>query len=264
MLFNGGTLMDNKEEHFIRLNKYISESGMCSRRDADKFVQEGKVFINGKKAEIGTKVSPFDKVTVNGKTINPKSKKVYIAFNKPVGITCTTETHVRDNIINYLDFKERIFPIGRLDKPSEGLIFLTSDGDIVNKILRAGNNHEKEYLVTVDKPITDEFIKKMSNGIPILGTITKKCIVSKESTYVFRIILTQGLNRQIRRMCEYLNYNVTRLQRVRIMNVTLKNLPLGKWRYLTEKEMENINYLIKDSVKTEEASTEKVLVEDEY
>lgn len=247
--------MDNKEQQLVRLNKYISESGICSRREADKFIEGGKVFINGHKAEIGTKVSPYDTVTVNGKTIHPKSKKIYIAFNKPVGITCTTETHVKDNIIDYIGFKERIFPIGRLDKPSEGLIFLTSDGDIVNKILRAGNNHEKEYVVTVDKPITDDFIRKMSNGVPILGIITKKCLVKKENTYVFRIILTQGLNRQIRRMCEYLNYNVTKLQRVRIMNVTLKNLPTGKWRYLTEKEMDIINNMIKESVKTEEAST---------
>jgi 23S rRNA pseudouridine2604 synthase len=249
--------MDEKEVNLIRLNKYISESGICSRREADKFIEEGRVLINGKKAMIGSKVSSDDEVTVNGKSINSKNKKVYIAFNKPIGITCTTETHVKDNIIDYIGFKERIFPIGRLDKPSEGLIFLTSDGDIVNKILRAGNNHEKEYLVTVDKPITEEFIMKMSDGIPILDTITKKCFVKKESKYVFRIILTQGLNRQIRRMCEYLNYNVTKLQRIRIMNVNLKDLPIGKWRYLTEKEMTTINNLVKSSVKTEEASLEK-------
>jgi 23S rRNA pseudouridine2604 synthase len=246
--------MDEMQNNLVRLNKYISESGICSRRDADKFIEEGKVLINGEKAPIGAKVSPEDKVTVNGKVIRTKNEKIYIAFNKPIGITCTTETHVKGNIIDYIGFKERIFPIGRLDKPSEGLIFLTSDGDIVNKILRAGNNHEKEYLVTVDKPITEDFIKKMGNGVPILDTITKKCFVKKEGKYVFRIILTQGLNRQIRRMCEFLNYNVTKLQRVRIMNVTLKDLPLGKWRYLTEKEMITINNLIKSSIKTEEAS----------
>lgn len=241
-------------DDLIRLNKYISESGICSRREADKFIEGGKVFINGEKALIGTKVSPYDKVTVNGKIITPKNKSVYIAFNKPVGITCTTETHVKGNIVDYIGYKERIFPIGRLDKPSQGLIFLTNDGDIVNKILRAGNNHEKEYLVAVDKPINKDFINKMSNGIPILGTITKKCYVKQESSYVFRIILTQGLNRQIRRMCEYLGYNVTKLERVRIMTVTLKDIPLGKWRYLTDKEMNAINALIKDSIKTEEAS----------
>ncbi|MGV3599655.1 MAG: pseudouridine synthase, partial [Dyadobacter fermentans] len=185
-----------------------------------------------------------------------KSKKpaFYIAFNKPVGITCTTERHIKGNIIDYIRHKERIFPIGRLDKPSEGLIFLTSDGDIVNKILRAGNNHEKEYVVTVNKPITPEFIQKMSSGVPILGVITKKCFVRKDSSYVFTIILTQGLNRQIRRMCEFLGYNVTKLKRVRIMNVTLKDLPVGKWRDLTAAEMQEINAAIAGSTKTEEGS----------
>ncbi|MPN00453.1 23S rRNA pseudouridine(2604) synthase [bioreactor metagenome] len=248
--------MTVNNENSMRLNKYISESGICSRRAADKFIEEGKVFVNGEKAVVGTKVSKGDKVIVNGKDISPKEKKVYLAFNKPVGITCTTELHVKGNIIDYIGFKERIFPIGRLDKPSEGLIFLTNDGDIVNKILRAGNNHEKEYIVTVDKPITTEFIKKMSNGVPILDTITKKCTVKKEGTYVFRIILTQGLNRQIRRMCDYLGYNVTKLQRIRIMNVTLKDLPIGKWRYLTAAEMNTINKLVETSVKTEEASVD--------
>jgi len=174
--------------------------------------------------------------------------------NKPVGITCTTETHVKGNIVDYIGYKERIFPIGRLDKPSQGLIFLTNDGDIVNKILRAGNNHEKEYLVTVDKPITTDFINKMSNGVPILDTVTKKCNVKKEGSNVFRIILTQGLNRQIRRMCDYLGYNVTKLERIRIMNITLKGIPMGKWRYLTQEEIDTINNLVRDSVKTEEAS----------
>lgn len=248
--------MTVNNESSMRLNKYISESGICSRRAADKFIEEGKVFVNGEKAVVGTKVYKGDKVVVNGSDISPKEKKIYLAFNKPVGITCTTELHVKGNIIDYIGFKERIFPIGRLDKPSEGLIFLTNDGDIVNKILRAGNNHEKEYIVTVDKPITTEFIKKMSNGVPILDTVTKKCTLKKEGTYVFRIILTQGLNRQIRRMCDYLGYNVTKLQRIRIMNVTLKDLPIGKWRYLTDAEMNTINKLVETSVKTEEASVD--------
>ncbi|WP_461614065.1 23S rRNA pseudouridine(2604) synthase RluF [Clostridium sp. Marseille-QA1073] len=238
----------------IRLNKYISESGFCSRREADKLIEKGFVYINDKKAEIGSKVTSEDIVKVNNKIIKPKKKRVYIAFNKPVGITCTTERHIKGNIIDYINYPERIFHIGRLDKPSQGLIFLTNDGDIVNKILRAGNNHEKEYIVTVDKPITNEFLHKMSNGVPILDTITKKCKVKKESKYVFRIILTQGLNRQIRRMCQYLGYNVTKLERIRIMNVTLDNIPIGNWRYLTKEEVNTINQLIENSVKTEEAS----------
>ncbi len=211
----------------IRLNKYISESGFCSRREADRLIEKGFVYINDKKAEIGSKVTSEDIVKINNKIIKPKKKQVYIAFNKPVGITCTTERHIKGNIIDYINYPERIFHIGRLDKPSQGLIFLTNDGDIVNKILRAGNNHEKEYIVTVDKPITNDFIHKMSSGVPILDTITKKCKVKKESKYVFRIILTQGLNRQIRRMCQYLGYNVTKLERIRIMNVTLDNIPIG-------------------------------------
>ena len=238
----------------IRLNKYISESGFCSRREADRLIEKGFVYINDKKAEIGSKVTSEDIVKINTKIIKPKKKQVYIAFNKPVGITCTTERHIKGNIIDYINYPERIFHIGRLDKPSQGLIFLTNDGDIVNKILRAGNNHEKEYIVTVDKPITNEFIHKMSSGVPILDTITKKCKVKKESKYVFRIILTQGLNRQIRRMCQYLGYNVTKLERIRIMNVTLDNIPIGNWRYLTKEEMNTINQLVESSVKTEEAS----------
>ncbi len=238
----------------IRLNKYISESGFCSRREADRLIEKGFVYINDKKAEIGSKVTSEDIVKINNKIIKPKKKQVYIAFNKPVGITCTTERHIKGNIIDYINYPERIFHIGRLDKPSQGLIFLTNDGDIVNKILRAGNNHEKEYIVTVDKPITNDFIHKMSSGVPILDTITKKCEVKKESKYVFRIILTQGLNRQIRRMCQYLGYNVTKLERIRIMNVTLDNIPIGNWRYLTKEEMNTINQLVESSVKTEEAS----------
>jgi 23S rRNA pseudouridine2604 synthase len=237
-----------------RINKFISETGFCSRREADRLVEQGKVTLNGKVAVLGDKASTEDDVRVNGKPLKSKKPAVYIAFNKPVGITCTTERNIKGNIIDYIRHKERIFPIGRLDKPSEGLIFLTSDGDIVNKILRAGNNHEKEYVVTVNKPVTEEFLRKMSSGVPILGTVTRKCAVRKDGTHVFTIVLTQGLNRQIRRMCEFLGYQVTKLRRVRIMNVTLENLPIGKWRDLTETEMEQINAAIADSVKTEEGS----------
>jgi len=238
----------------VRLNKFISSTGICSRREADKFIEQGKVIVNGKKAEMGTRVKPSDKVVVNGKALKSKEAPVYLALNKPIGITCTTEHKVEGNIVDFINYPKRIFPIGRLDKPSEGLIFLTNDGDIVNKILRAGNNHEKEYVVTVDKPITPKFIKKMSGGVPILDTVTQRCKVKQESRFVFRIILTQGLNRQIRRMCEHLGYNVTKLKRVRIMNVELGNLPMGKWRHLTDEEMSMINKLVSESTKTEEAS----------
>lgn len=237
-----------------RLNKFISDTGVCSRREADKLIAAGKVTINGEIAVLGTRVQKDDVVAVDGKQIGLKEQPVYIAFNKPVGITCTTDLAEKNNIIEYINYPKRIFPIGRLDNPSEGLIFLTNDGDIVNKILRAGNNHEKEYLVTVNKPITSEFIERMSNGIPILDTVTQKCIVKKESTYVFKIILTQGLNRQIRRMCDHLDYGVVKLKRVRIMNVSLGNLKAGEWRILTKEEFQEIEKLIADSVKTEEAS----------
>jgi 23S rRNA pseudouridine2604 synthase len=238
-----------------RLNKYISETGFCSRREADKLIEQGRVTLNGRPAVLGDKATESDEVLVNGKPLRARRRReVYLAFHKPVGITCTTERHVKGNIIDYLRHPERIFPIGRLDKPSEGLIFLTSDGDIVNKILRAGNNHEKEYVVTVDKPITPTFVQRMREGVPILGTVTQKCFVRKDGSYTFTIILTQGLNRQIRRMCEYLGYTVTRLKRVRIMNVTLQGLPVGKWRELTEAEMEEINRLLATSTKTEEGS----------
>lgn len=237
-----------------RLNKYISETGFCSRREADKLIEQGRVTVNGRKAELGTRVSDGDVVKIDGVPLKTKEAPVYLAFNKPVGITCTTELKVKDNIISYINYGKRIFPIGRLDKPSEGLIFLTNDGDIVNKILRAGNNHEKEYVVTVDKPITPAFIEKMSKGVRILDTVTKKCFVKQEARNVFRIILTQGLNRQIRRMCEVLGYNVVRLKRVRIMNVTLQGLRVGEWRYLTADEIEVINKMVANSSKTEEAS----------
>jgi 23S rRNA pseudouridine2604 synthase len=238
----------------IRINKFISETGFCSRREADRLVEQGRVTLNGQKAVLGDKATNTDEVLVDGKPLKAKKAGVYIAFNKPVGITCTTEKQISGNIIDYIKHPERIFPIGRLDKPSEGLIFLTSDGDIVNKILRAGNNHEKEYVVTVDKLIKPDFVQKMGNGVPILDTVTKKCFVRKDSGYVFTIILTQGLNRQIRRMCEYLGYNVTKLKRIRIMNVTLENLPVGQWRNLTVDELKYINDAVESSTKTEEAS----------
>ena len=234
-----------------RINKYLSEVGYCSRRAADKLIEQGRVTINGQVPEMGTKISKNDVVRVDGALLSEaKETPVYLAFNKPVGIVCTTDTGVeKDNIIDYINYPTRIFPIGRLDKPSEGLIFLTNDGDIVNKILRARNNHEKEYLVTVDKPITTDFLVKMRNGIPILDTVTRKCEVHKVSTYQFRIILTQGLNRQIRRMCEYLDYRVKKLKRIRIMNVQL-DLPTGEWRDLTQKELDEINRLVDNSSKT--------------
>ncbi|MPQ44169.1 23S rRNA pseudouridine(2604) synthase RluF [Clostridium tarantellae] len=238
----------------LRLNKFISDTGFCSRREADKLIEQGKVKVDGKIGTTGMKVNAHQKITINDKQLKTENELVYIALNKPVGITCTTEKKIKGNIVDFVSHKKRIFPIGRLDKDSQGLIFLTNDGDIVNKILRAGNNHEKEYLVTVNKPINEEFVKGMSRGVPILDTITKKCYVKKEGKRIFRIILTQGLNRQIRRMCQYFGYEVTKLERVRIMNVTLKNLKIGEWRNLTEKELEEINKMISNSKKTEEAS----------
>ncbi|MBI2271927.1 MAG: 23S rRNA pseudouridine(2604) synthase RluF [Bacteroidetes bacterium] len=246
--------MSTEDQPKTRLNKFISETGACSRREADKLIEQERVLVNGLKPKLGIKVSQADEISIDGKPLKAKKAPVYIAFNKPVGITCTTERHVRGNIIDYIAHPERIFPIGRLDKPSEGLIFLTNDGDIVNKILRAGNNHEKEYIVTVDKPITSGFIQKMGNGVEILDTITKKCFVEQTGKNIFRIILTQGLNRQIRRMSETLGYTVEKLKRVRIMNITLDGIAVGKWRYLTIEEMQTINTMVSDSLKTEEAS----------
>lgn len=243
-------------EETVRLNKYISESGYCSRREADKLIEAQRVTLNGKIAEMGTRVSDKDIIKIDGEPILRKEKPIYLAFNKPVGIETTTNLDTPNNIIDYIKYPKRIFPIGRLDKQSEGLIFLTNDGDIVNKILRARNNHEKEYVVTVDKPITERFIQKMGNGVPILDTVTKKCKVESLSKYVFKITLTQGLNRQIRRMCEYLGYEVTALKRIRIINISL-DLPTGKYRLLTDKEIESLNKLIEPSIKTEEASFPK-------
>lgn len=235
----------------VRINKYLSEVGYCSRRAADKLIDQGRVTINGKVPEMGTKITDADEIRVDGKLITDNDEKpVYLVFHKPIGIVCTTDTRVeKDNIIDYIGYPKRIFPIGRLDKPSEGLIFLTNDGDIVNKILRARNNHEKEYIVTVNKPITENFLKNMRNGVPILGTITRKCVVEKINDKTFKIILTQGLNRQIRRMCEHLDYRVRKLKRVRIMNIEL-DIPVGQYRDFTDAELKELNKLLGDSSKT--------------
>ena len=234
-----------------RINKYLSEVGFCSRREADRLLEQGSITVNGTVPEMGTKVSDEDEILVNGVSIRKTEEEhVYIALNKPVGIVCTTDTRrERNNIVDFINHPKRIFPIGRLDKPSEGLILLTSDGDIVNKILRARNNHEKEYIVRVDRPITPQFLHKMRNGVPILDTVTKKCEVEQIDTLSFRIVLTQGLNRQIRRMCEYLGYEVKKLKRIRIMNIKL-DLPVGKWRDLTPEEMKALDNLLQDSAKT--------------
>lgn len=239
-------------ESTISLNKYISSTGFCSRREADKLIEQARVTINDKIALPGSRVNEHDTVAIDGEPLKKKksARPIYIALNKPVGVTSTTDTKDRTNIISFLNYPKRVFPIGRLDKDSDGLIFLTNDGDIVNKILRAENNHEKEYIVTVDKAITPDFVEKMSNGVPILDEVTKKCFVRQEGSRKFRIILTQGLNRQIRRMCEYLGYNVKTLTRVRIMNVSLDNLPIGKWRYLTNPEIDTIESLLSGSAKT--------------
>lgn len=239
----------------IRLNKFISDSGICSRREADKYIENGHVFINGKRAKIGDHVKAGDKVRVNGMDLEPAKgeESIIIALNKPVGVTSTTEVGVKNNIVQFVNHSKRIFPIGRLDKDSQGLIFLTNHGDLVNKILRAGNNHEKEYLVTVNKPLTDAVIKGMMEGVPMLGVTTKKCKIVQESPFVFRIILVQGLNRQIRRMCEHFGYEVQKLERIRIMHIHLKGIPLGEWRDLTQTEREELFKLIEKS----ESNTKK-------
>ena len=240
------------DTNLTRINKFLSEIGYCSRRAADKLIEQGRVKINGEVPLMGTKISDADEVSVNGKVVHraKKKKMVYIAFNKPVGIVCTTDQmREKNNIIDYINYPTRIFPIGRLDKPSEGLIFLTNDGDIVNKILRARNNHEKEYEVTVSKPITKEFIEAMGNGVPILDTVTRKCFVKQTDKKKFKIILTQGLNRQIRRMCEYLEYDVKKLKRVRIMNIKL-DIPIGTYRDFTATELNQINQSVEHSIKT--------------
>lgn len=247
-------------DHITRLNKYISESGLCSRRAADRYIELGQVFINGKKAKVGDKVFFGDVVSVNGQSIAPREAEntILIAYNKPVGITSTTEAGVKDNIVDHVNHSERVFPIGRLDKDSQGLIFLTNNGDLVNKILRAGNNHEKEYVVTVNKPINETFVENMSKGVPVLGVMTKKCKVKQEGPSTFRITLIQGLNRQIRRMCEYFGYEVTKLERVRIMNITLKGLAVGDWRELDEKENAEITKLLAKSSSEKPAAPKQV------
>jgi 23S rRNA pseudouridine2604 synthase len=221
----------------VRLNKFISETGVCSRREADKWIEAGRVTCNGQPAALGTQVSPGDEVRIDGDPVGVKKQQVYIALNKPVGIICTTESHIEDNIIDHVGFPERIFPVGRLDRDSEGLILLTNNGDIVNEILRSENNHEKEYVVTVDRPITDLALRMMSGGVKIMGEVTKPSKVTRLDTQTFRIVLTQGLNRQIRRMCSALGYKAQRLQRVRIMNVQLGALRPGQWRHLTAEEL---------------------------
>lgn len=242
-----------EEPKLTRINKFLTEAGYCSRRAADKLIDQGRVTINGKVPELGTKIAAGDIVKVDGALIKvPKKAPIYLAFHKPVGIVCTTDTEKEpDNIIDYIDYSSRIFPIGRLDKASEGLIFLTNDGDIVNKILRARNNHEKEYIVTVDRPVTRQFVQDMSDGVPILDTVTRKCEVEQTGRFIFRIVLTQGLNRQIRRMCEYFDFEVVRLKRVRIMNVKL-DIPVGKWRNLDKNELAEINRLVSTSSKIHE------------
>jgi 23S rRNA pseudouridine2604 synthase len=225
----------------MRINKYISETGVCSRREADSWIAAGRVSINSVTATLGSKVNDGDQVSVDGKPIGAKKQHVYIALNKPIGITCTSESHIKDNIVDFVGHAERIFPIGRLDKDSEGLILLTNNGDIVNEILRVENAHEKEYLVTVDRPVTDVFLQDMANGVRIMGELTKPCIVTRVHTNTFRIILTQGLNRQIRRMCAAFEYKVRRLQRVRIMHIHLGELKRGQWRELTQKELNGLH-----------------------
>lgn len=246
--------MEDPNETSISLNKYISSTGVCSRREADAWIEAGRVTINGQIAVKGNRVSEGDVVLLDGKPLKSKPRTLYIAFNKPVGIVSTTDPKEPKNIIRFINHPQRLFPIGRLDKDSQGLIFLTNDGDIVNKVLRAGNNHEKEYVVTVDRPYSRDFLQRMSTGIPILGTVTRPCRTEPVNETTFRIILTQGLNRQIRRMCEYLGYEVVRLKRTRIMHIQLGKLPPGQWRELTPEEVRTIQKLVQDSVKTEEAS----------
>ena len=239
-----------------RLNKAISDSGFCSRRQADKHIEQGLVTVNDEIAKLGDRAMPTDTIKINNQPIIKNEELVYIALNKPVGITCTTDKRIEGNVVDFIKHKERIFHIGRLDKPSEGLLLMTNDGDIVNKILRAGNEHEKEYIVKVDRRITDEFLKRMATGVPILDTVTKKCVVEKVGRYVFKITLIQGLNRQIRRMCEHLGYEVVSLKRLRIMNIHLENLEIGEWRDLTEKELTDLKNSLGASLNISEKQRE--------
>lgn len=244
--------MNPENKDSVSLNKYISSTGLCSRREADKLIEAGRVKLNGQVAQKGNRVTDKDIVEVNGKRLdhNQKPEPIYLALNKPTGIICTTDQRVRDNIVDFVNHKERIFPIGRLDVPSEGLILMTNDGDIVNKILRASNRHEKEYIVSVNKPITGQFLKQMASGVPILDTVTRPCKIEKINTKTFKIILTQGLNRQIRRMCAHLGYDVIMLKRVRIMNIQLGELQSGQWRQLNAKEIKTLKSLLKSSKST--------------
>lgn len=237
----------NNNDVPIRVNKYLSEAGVCSRREADRLIEKGCVTVDGIPAVAGMKILKSQRIQINGKDIVKQEKMIFLAFHKPKGIVCTSEKMEKNNIIDYLQYPERVFPVGRLDKDSEGLILLTNNGDIVNKMMRSGNQHEKEYIVTVDKPITADFIKTMASGVPILDTVTRKCKATQVNKYQFNIVLTQGLNRQIRRMCEYCGYRVTKLVRIRIMNITLGNLKVGTYRNVTEKEMKELSVLIKDS-----------------
>ncbi|RUO26957.1 23S rRNA pseudouridine(2604) synthase RluF [Aliidiomarina minuta] len=240
-----------------RLNKWISETGICSRREADKLIAEGQVRVNGQPAEMGLQVGASDQIEVRGQLLTSKPDSVYLAYNKPVGITCTTERKVRGNIVDAVNYEHRIFPIGRLDKPSEGLILLTNDGDIVNKILRAGNEHEKEYIVTLERRFDDEFLQQMRRGVPILDTVTRQCKADRINGRTFRIVLTQGLNRQIRRMAEYLGYEVVKLKRVRIMHIDLGELAVGEWRQLAGSELRLLEQKLQHSIKTEDTSKQR-------
>jgi 23S rRNA pseudouridine2604 synthase len=249
--------MDRSNENSESLNKYIASTGRCSRREADVLIKAGKVTLNGVVAQAGNRVFAGDTVLIEGQPLQAKPKPVYIIFNKPKGVVCTTDKREKDNIIDYINYHERLFPIGRLDKPSEGVIFLTNDGDIVNKILRAGNQHEKEYIVTVKQPISKKFLADMSKGVPILGTVTKRCVLEQINKFTFRIILVQGLNRQIRRMCEYFNYDVLALQRVRVMNIKLGKLPSGQWREFSKVELDILKASVQNSSKVSAAQASK-------
>lgn len=234
----------------MRLNKYLSDAGVCSRREADRLVEEGKILVDGVQATLGMQVTAEQEILVNGKKVEREEKKILLVFHKPRGVECTTSPKVKNNVISYIGYPIRVYYVGRLDKDSEGLLLLTNEGELVNKIMRAGNCHEKEYVVTVDKPITREFIQKMKNGVPVLGTVTRKCQMFQTGKRTFQIILTQGMNRQIRRMCEYLGYRVKRLKRVRVMNICLGDLPVGKYREATAEEMQVLREMIRDSSET--------------
>lgn len=249
--------MEEKNDNTISLNKYISSTGICSRREADQWIKDGRVTLNGEPTKLGNRVAPGDEVFLDGRPLDTKVEPIYIAFNKPMGIVCTTDKKERKNIVDFIGHPQRLFPIGRLDKASQGLILLTNDGDIVNKILRAGNKNEKEYIVRVRQKLTPMFIEKMSQGVPILDTVTKRCKVQYINDFTFRIILTQGLNRQIRRMCEQLEYEVATLKRVRIMNIKLGDLKVGDWKELKTRDVDYIQKMLDGAVKTEEASQDK-------